>query len=174
MKIVKVITGSLEENCYILIKDNNCLVIDPGDDFDLIKEEIKNYDLLGILITHHHFDHVGALEELIKYKNVPIYDYNLDEKEYDINNFKFKIIKTPGHTNDSITFYFYLDEIMFTGDFIFKESIGRTDLPTGNNLDMMSSIDKIKKYNKNIKLYPGHGDSTTLEYEIENNYFLRR
>lgn len=173
MKIKKVITGNLKENCYILINNNDCLVIDPGDDFYLIKEEIENYNLLGILITHHHFDHVGALEELLNYKKVSIYDYNLEEKEYEINNFKFKIIKTPGHTDDSITFNFYLDKIMFTGDFLFKESIGRTDLPTGDSTLMKKSIEKIKKYPKDIKIYPGHGNSTTLEYELENNYFLR-
>ena len=172
MKINKVITGSLEENCYILIKDNDCLVIDPGDDFYKIKEEIKDLNLVGILITHHHFDHVGALDELLEYKNIKIYDYNLDENEYEINNFKFNIIKTPGHTSDSITFYFKEDNIMFTGDFIFKGTIGRTDLPTGDMKEMENSIEKIKKYNKDITLYPGHGDNTTLDYEINNNYFF--
>ena len=172
MKIKKIITGSLEENCYVLIDKNNCLVIDPGDDIELIIEEIKDYNLLGILITHYHFDHVGALSDLLKYKDVPIYDFNLDSKNYNIDNFSFKIIKTPGHTSDSITFYFEDDNTMFTGDFLFKCSIGRTDLPSGNNLEMQKSIDKIKQYDKNIKIYPGHGDFTTLQYEIDNNYYF--
>ena len=173
MKIKRVVTGSLEENCYVLIHNNDCLVIDPGDDFNLILEEIKNYNLLAILITHHHFDHVGALDELLNYKDVPIYDYKIEEKDYEINNFKFKIIKTLGHTDDSITFYFYEDNTMFTGDFLFKESIGRTDLPTGDNILMKQSLEKIKKYPKEIKIYPGHGEDTTLEYELNYNYFLR-
>ena len=172
MKINKVITGSLEENCYILVNNNDCLVIDPGDDFYKIKEEIKDLNLLAVLITHHHFDHVGALEELLEYKNVEIYDYNLEEKEYEINDFKFNIIKTSGHTSDSITFYFKEENVMFTGDFIFKGTIGRTDLPTGDMKEMENSIEKIKKYDNNIILYPGHGDNTTLEYEINNNYFF--
>lgn len=172
MKIKRIITGSLEENCYVLIKDNDCLVIDPGDDFYKIKEEIKDLNLVGILITHHHFDHVGALDELLEYKNVKIYDYNLEENEYEFNNFKFNIIKTPGHTSDSITFYFKENNIMFTGDFIFKGTIGRTDLPTGDIEVMEKSIEKIKKYDKDITFYPGHGDNTTLEYEINNNYFF--
>lgn len=174
MKIVKVITGSLRENCYILINNNDCLVIDPGDDFQLIEEEIKKYNLCGILITHYHFDHIGALDELLNYKNVPIYDYKLNEKEYEFNSFKFKIIKTPGHTDDSVTFYFYQDNTMFTGDFLFKESIGRTDLETGDDLKMSESIKKIKAYNDNITIYPGHGDISTLGYEFINNYFLMR
>lgn len=172
MKIKKIVTGSLEENCYILINDNDCLVIDPGDDFYKIKEEIKDLNLLAILVTHHHFDHVGALSELLNYKNVQIYDYNLEEKEHKINKFKFDIIKTPGHTNDSITFYFKEENVMFTGDFVFKGTIGRTDFPTGDMDTMLDSIEKIKKYDKNIILYPGHGDDTTIDYEINNNYFF--
>lgn len=172
MKIKRIITGSLEENCYVLIIDNSCLVVDPGDDFDIIKEEIKDYNLLGILITHHHFDHIGALNDLLKYKKVPVYDYNLTDTEYNIDKFTFKIIKTPGHTSDSITFYFEKDNIMFVGDFVFKGTIGRTDLPTGNEVEMENSINKIKQFNKEIKLYPGHGDITTIDDEIKYNYFF--
>ncbi len=174
MKIKKVITGSLEENCYILINNNDCLAVDPGDDISLIIDAIKDYNLLGILITHHHFDHIGALDELLKYKEVEIYDYKLEEKEYSINDFKFKIIKTPGHTSDSITFYFYNENTMFVGDFVFKETIGRTDLPTGNDIEMVSSIEKIKQYDKNTVLYPGHGEETTIEHEIEYNYYFNQ
>jgi len=174
LKIKKVITGSLEENCYILINNNDCLAVDPGDDISLIIDAIKDYNLLGILITHHHFDHIGALDELLKYKEVEIYDYKLEEKEYSINDFKFKIIKTPGHTSDSITFYFYNENTMFVGDFVFKETIGRTDLPTGNDIEMVSSIEKIKQYDKNTVLYPGHGEETTIEHEIEYNYYFNQ
>lgn len=173
MKVMKVITGDLEENCYIIIKDNDVLIVDPGDDIDLILNEIKDLNLIGILITHYHFDHIGALKDLIKYKNVPIYDYKLKEKEYNIESFNFNIIYTKGHTDDSITFYFKKHKIMFTGDFIFKGTIGRTDLETGNMTNMKSSIDMIKKYDEDIIIYPGHGDSTTLKDEIENNYYFK-
>ena len=173
MKIKKIITGRLEENCYILIIDNNCLVVDPGDDFYKIKEVIKDYNLLSILITHHHFDHVGALNDLLNYKEVPIIDYKTKEENIIIDKFKFDIIKTPGHTSDSITFYFEKDNIMFVGDFVFKGSIGRTDLPTGNDIEMKSSINLIKQYDKDITLYPGHGDETTLDSEIKYNYFFK-
>ena len=62
---------------------------------------------------------------------------------------------------------------MFTGDFLFKESIGRTDLSTGNALEMKRSIEKIKQYEGKIKIFPGHGDSTNLEYEKQNNIYLK-
>ena len=63
---------------------------------------------------------------------------------------------------------------MFTGDFLFKETIGRTDLPSGNQNEMFKSLNKIKSYPGDTKIYPGHGPSTTLKYEKENNYFLKQ
>ena len=173
MEIKKIITGDLKENCYILINNNDCLVIDPGDNINKIIKEIINLNLIGILITHYHFDHIGALNDLLKFKSVSIYDYKLEEKEYKINNFIFNIIKTNGHTNDSVSFYFKNENIMFVGDFIFKETIGRTDLPSGSVNEMKESINKIKKFDKNLIIYPGHGEYTTLDYELKNNLYLK-
>ena len=171
MKIDTVIVGSLEENCYILRKNNNALVIDPGDEIEKINKVIGDSNVVGILITHNHFDHIGALSYFNKEE---IYDfYNLEEKEYTIKDFKFNVIHTPGHTNDSISYYFKEENILFSGDFIFFESIGRCDLPTGNFNIMKNSIEKIKKYPLDMKIYPGHGRHTILEYEIKNNIYFR-
>lgn len=163
MQVNRVVVGQLETNCYILVKDDKCLVIDPGDEIDKIKKEIGNKQVVGIIITHYHFDHIGALnyfnKDLILDKN------NLEEKEYNIEDFDFEIIYTPGHKEDCITIYFKEENIMFTGDFIFEGAIGRMDLDGGNPLDMKKSLDKIKKYNGNIKIYPGHGNSTYLNKE---------
>ncbi len=173
MKIEIVKTGYLEENCYILIKNSKCLIIDPGDDFENIEKVSSKYEILAILITHNHFDHVGALKEFISKYNPIIYDRNnLKEKEYKIDCFKFYVIYTPGHTMDSISYYFEEEKSIFVGDFIFKESIGRTDLG-GDNNEMIKSINKIKKYPKNITIYPGHGETTTLEQEINNNPYIK-
>ena len=172
MEVKRIIVGPIRTNCYILNKDKECLIIDPGDEAERIKKEITN-KVIGILITHHHFDHVGALEELKDFYQVPVYDYNnLKEKNYKIGNFNFEVLYTFGHTSDSITFYFKDDKKMFGGDFIFKNSIGRTDLPTGNMKDMLKSIEKLKKYNDNIIIYPGHGENTDLNYEKENNVYF--
>ena len=96
MKIDRVITGSLEENCYILGIEDKVLVIDPGDDIDKINKIINNRKVLGVLITHRHFDHVGALSYFDK--NI-IYDRsNTEEKEYKIDKFNFNIIFNPGHS----------------------------------------------------------------------------
>jgi len=171
IKIVK--TGYLEENCYLIENDNECLIVDPGDDFEKIKENI-NKKVLGILITHRHFDHIGALADTIKEYNVPIYEkMNLEETHYKIGNFEFNVMFVPGHSKDSVVYYFYKDNIMFTGDFIFYHNIGRCDLEGGNFSEMKLSIEKIKKINKNVVLYPGHGESTTLEEEKENNIYFQ-
>lgn len=171
IRIIKV--GSLQTNCYILEKDGNCMIIDPGDQFFSIQHQIGNNKLIGILITHRHPDHIGALEKLVKEYSVPFYDRsNLEEKKYDINGFKFETIYTPGHTNDSISFFFYEYNFMFSGDFIFKGTIGRTDLPTGSNLEMKQSIEKIKDYSDRIRVYPGHGDMTNLGVEKDTNPFF--
>ena len=171
MKIDKVVVGSLEENCYILKKDNKVLVIDPGDEISKIKEVIGHSTVVGVLITHNHFDHVGALSFFNK--NI-VYDfYNLEEKEYTIDNFKFEVIYTPGHSSDSVSYYFEEINSLFCGDFIFYENIGRCDLPTGNFNTMKESISKIKMYSKSMIIYPGHGEETTLEHEIDNNLYFK-
>jgi len=174
MEIKTVVTGYLDENCYVLIKNGTCLVVDPGDEFQKIKEVIGDNKILGVLITHSHFDHIGALRNFLTKRSIKIFKRsNLEEKEYTIGDFTFKCIHTPGHSKDSVTFYFEEDKAMFIGDFIFKESIGRTDLPGGNTQEMVASMEKIKQYDDDIKLYPGHNEDTTLGYEKENNPFLR-
>ena len=98
-------------------------------------------------------------------------DKNLKEGKITIGPFDIEVIYTKGHTNDSVTYYFKEEKIMFTGDFIFKNSIGRTDLG-GNTKDMIESINKIKHYDDSIIIYPGHGEYTTLSSEKENNEFF--
>lgn len=171
VKVIKV--GYLECNCYILEKDGKALIIDPGDDYNKIKAEIKNKQVLGILITHHHFDHIGAINELEKDFKTKEYSYaNLEEKEYQFENFNFEVIYTPGHSNDSISFYFKEEKIMFTGDFLFHNTIGRCDLEGGDYQVMLKSIKKIKQYSKDIIIYPGHGKISILEREFLNNPYF--
>lgn len=171
MKINVVVVGDLDENCYILEKDNKVLVIDPGDDVDRIKEIIGDKEVVLVLVTHNHFDHVGALDY---FDDSIIYRFdNLEERVYDILPFKFRVIFTPGHSLDSVSYYFEEDNVLFGGDFIFYRSIGRWDLAGGNYEAMLDSIDKIKKYPSNMVIYPGHGISTVLKDEIRYNGYFR-
>ena len=170
MEIKKVI----DENCYVLIKNNTAIIIDPGDDYLDIKEAIGENKVLAVLITHSHFDHIGALRNFLTKRSIKIFKKSsLEEKEYTIGDFKFKCIYTPGHSKDSVSFFFEENNCMFVGDFIFKESIGRTDLPGGDNNDMKESLNKLLTFNESITLYPGHDDETTLKYEKEHNPYLK-
>lgn len=174
MKIEVLKVGELRCNCYLLDIDGNILVIDPGDEYLKIINKIGNRNVCGVIITHHHFDHDGAVLEIINKYECMVYDrFNLSEGENKIDKFIFDVIYTPGHKEDLITVYFKNDKVMFCGDFIFKDSIGRCDLPDSSISLMVNSIEKIKKYDRDIVIYPGHGDKTTLGYEIDNNIYFK-
>ncbi len=173
MKIEVLHLGYLQTNCYFLIKGNKVLLIDPADEFEKIKNKLEGLNLVGVIVTHHHFDHIGALKEVVENYQVNLYDFsNMSEGINKIDDFEFEVIYTKGHTSDSITIYFKEEKVMFVGDFIFKNCIGRTDLPTGNYNEMIYSINRIKTY-PNVNVYPGHGDITDLEYEKKQNVFFK-
>ena len=174
MHIENIEVGYLRCNCYILSINNEVLIIDPGDEADRIIKLIGNRKVVGIIITHYHFDHIGALDILKEKYQTKVYDINnLTEGINKIGKFIFEVIYTPGHKEDLITIYFKKDKCMFCGDFIFKDSIGRCDLSGGNIIEMLKSINKIKEYPKDITIYPGHGTKTTLGYEINNNPYFK-
>lgn len=171
MNIKCIKTGYLEENCYIISMGNDSLIIDPGDDAGKIINEIEGKNVLGVLITHYHFDHIGALDEIKERYNIEVIDYQ--NRKNLIGNFKFEIIDTKGHKEDAVSYYFKEEKIMFVGDFIFEGTIGRCDLPGGDFEEMKKSLYNLKKFDKNIILYPGHGNKTTIESELLNNPYLR-
>lgn len=160
MDIKTLVVGELQENCYIVTKNGKTIIIDPGDEAKRIINACKNFDVVEILITHHHFDHIGALKEIEKY-------FNLKENQ-NSGNFNYEVINTPGHTSDSISFYFKEDNVLFSGDFLFNGAIGRTDLPTGNMREMISSLKLMRVLPENTLVYPGHGESTMLKKEVAN------
>lgn len=166
MKVEIIKVGELETNCYIVTKKDKTLVIDPGDEFAKIKKVLGKRKPTVCLLTHSHYDHIGALNELTEYYGIKVNENHEDE-------FKYKVLKTPGHTDDSLTFYFYEDNIMFTGDFLFQSSYGRTDLG-GSDEEMVKSMNMIKDYPDETIIYPGHGDSSILGKEKKNfpYYFM--
>ena len=174
MEIERVVVGPLDENCYILKKDKTCLVVDPGDDYSKIKEKIGDSKILAVLITHSHFDHVGALRHFLTKRSIKIFKKSISPNgKYQIGDFRFEVIETPGHAKDQISFYFEDEKVMFDGDFIFKDSIGRLDLPGGSESEMKKSLQIIKEYPRDIILYPGHDDKTELGYEFDNNMYIK-
>ena len=172
MEIETIIVGDLSTNCYVLNIENHVLVIDPGDEYDKISKCIGNRIIDGVLITHGHFDHVGAKE---MFDSNLIHDYNnLDEGIVKLGKFTFEVIYNPGHKEDSISFYFDSDKALFCGDFIFYESIGRTDLDGGNILDMFVSLKNTSRYDDDVTIYPGHGRSSNFSHERKYNIYLKK
>ena len=175
MNVKRVVVGPLQTNCYILELDSSVLIIDPGEDFPLIRDSISNDKTIeGVIITHSHFDHIGALNDTLNYYHTKKYDKsNLMEGINNIGLFEFEVIYTEGHYFDSISLYFKHVNMMFVGDFIFKNSIGRVDLEGSSSTDMIKSIRKILTM-ENVKIMPGHGFPTTLDDErINLNYFIK-
>jgi len=178
VRVETIKVGVLETNCYLIIKNKECIIVDPGAEFEKIALVIQNLNLtpIAIFITHYHFDHIGALTECKNKYNIKVYDYKdyeNDSKSYKINDFEFKIISTKGHKEDSVTYYFSNEKIMFVGDFIFKNTVGRCDLPGGDFNTMLESIKKIKTYPGDITIEPGHGEFTNLKNEIVNNEYFK-
>ncbi len=201
MKIIKYSLGQLQANCYFLIDDQNCLIIDPADEASFILEELQRQrlNLVGMLATHGHFDHIGAVGEIQLSFNVPLYILKEDqflidrlnetakyflgfdpnfikpknikfiEDNFSITNYGLRIIKTPGHTPGSCCLYFEKENALFTGDTLFKEGVGRTDLSYSNQDDLKKSLEKIFKLPEETIIYSGHGEETLIQDEINSN-----
>lgn len=198
-KVIKVYPRSFASNSYILTADGKtAVVIDPSEEgiFALCKE--NGLECKCALLTHGHFDHIGGCGELYK-NSVPVYcgekekdlifskDYLSifggvrvpkfeisrtfkDGDEAELCGIKFQVLETPGHTEGSVTYL--AGDCLFTGDTLFKGSVGRTDLPTGDFTKILKSVKKLSSLAGNYKVYCGHEDDTTLENERENNPYL--
>ena len=168
--------------------------------YEALKE--KGFQVAGILLTHGHFDHIWGSNELRELSGAKIYAYEeektvcedaknnvsrhagraytvvpdgylKDGEEITIAGMTCRLIATPGHTMGSCCYYFEEDGILISGDTLFQESVGRTDLPTGSMSTLIRSIkDKLMVLPEDVKVYPGHGESTTIGAEKEYNPFL--
>jgi glyoxylase-like metal-dependent hydrolase (beta-lactamase superfamily II) len=166
----------------------DAIVIDPGEDgYKVINIIDKNmFKVIMLINTHSHLDHSQSNNILRKQFNIPlaIHKYEVDflcsnlkpeillydQQIMNLSNNSFMIMHTPGHTKGSICLLF--EKFLFTGDTLFAGTIGRTDLPTGNANDMLGSLAKIKRLKQSLIIYPGHGRSTMLQYEILHNPYL--
>ncbi|WP_418178839.1 MBL fold metallo-hydrolase [Aliarcobacter lanthieri] len=181
--------GDYQTNCYIITIEGKDIIIDPGYEATAwIKYNTTNP--IAVLNTHGHFDHIWSNQEVKELFNISLYTpkddefmltlnpYNLGmppsyadilvnpDEEIEIDNIKIKFHHFPGHTPGCSVIE--INETLFSGDFIFKGTIGRFDFPMSNAKDMKNSINKILKWNKDFHIYPGHGQKTTLNNEIEN------
>lgn len=182
MKIKRFIGGLLESNGYIIYQKEGgaAFLIDPGYNSKVFIEFIKEHDfkLEAILLTHHHYDHVGAVERVKDVFDCPVYMHRRDCDLYkkpvdiymedgdvlDLEGEQIKVISTPGHTGGSVCFMSEKSKVCFTGDTIFNVDLGRTDLEGGSEKEMISSIRNIiDKWPNDIMIYPGHGDGCTMK-----------
>lgn len=160
-----------------------CLIIDPGMYGD--REETRVLSFLAehhltpaaILITHEHLDHVCGLDVITKaYPNTPRYGFNYEHEDEATPithaGLTFRMLYTPGHKEDAVCFYFESDDILFSGDTLFQESIGRTDLPGGDYSTLQASLQRLSQLPDTTIVYPGHGYTTTISHEKRNNPYL--
>ena len=176
---IKIIKCLQDNYSYIIIdpKNKNTCVVDPSESEPIINFlEKNNLQLNYILNTHHHYDHVGGNNKLKKkynakvvgfsddYKRIPEIDILLkDEEVWKEGNFEVKIIHIPGHTLGHICFYFYKENILFTGDTLFSLGCGR--IFEGTYLQMFESLNKLKTLPLHTKIFCGH------EYTLQNSKF---
>ena len=188
--------GLYQVNCYIVSQpgSSRCCIIDPGYEPETILDFLKEKGLTpeAILLTHGHFDHVGGVrtlaaefedaqvflcrEDLImppKMTAGPLFYTSAYRENTDLQlaGIRWQVLFTPGHTPGSVCLI--AEDCLFSGDTLFAGSCGRTDLPCGSSRDLSASLLKLAALPGDYRVFPGHGDSTTLAAEKQYNPYLR-
>ena len=187
LRMKELTVGAVGTCCYILFDDarSDCVVIDPGDEPERIQSALDGRSIAAILLTHGHFDHIGAVRALksadtalVIHRNdaamlsdptinasfligkpVTAPDATLLVKEgstFSFAGMTFTVLHTPGHTAGSVCYQ--LGNKLFTGDTLFRFGCGRTDLPTGSSEEMRRSLERLEPLVRAMEIYPGHGD----------------
>jgi glyoxylase-like metal-dependent hydrolase (beta-lactamase superfamily II) len=197
MEIITVTDPMMGENCYLLIEEKQVVIIDPGLDYEKIKDEldIRKLKVKYILLTHGHYDHTYSLKY---FKDIPIYAHEkekilLEDPEKNLSSYtdellsakdityyrgqrvvmdEFEFVHSPGHTDGSVLII--SGNNVFTGDTLFYDSIGRTDMPSGDPKKMKESLKLFSNINDNSMIYPGHGNCFKLADAYKINFFLKR
>ena len=203
MILQKLVVGAFSTNCYIFGTENKVVIIDPGEGGKDIISLIEKLNIkpIAILLTHGHIDHVMAVGKMMRYFDIPLM---FNKKEYDlgiyrrkmatkwieegdtieIENITLHVLETPGHSPGALCYYSddvkelngkKIDGIIFTGDLLFKRSIGRSDVMGGSQSQLFMSIKNKIMYNSdltdNFIVFPGHMDETTIGEERKSNIF---
>ncbi len=204
MELQRLTVGPLAENTYLVWEKERGVLIDPGDEPERIEAalEAAGVNPQAILLTHAHFDHVGAVAHLAKAHRVPVYLHPLDLPLYerapeiaagwglsvpkppppegffedgDVLEFgpKFRVLHVPGHSPGHVAFFSPEHQRLFSGDVLFKGAVGRYDFPNSDREALWNSLQRLLTLPPKTTVYPGHGPETTLENEAKTNPFLQ-
>ena len=207
IKIFHFVLGPVATNCYIVIntETNEAVIVDPAARADRLSDELlkQGASPVAILLTHGHFDHIMAVNELKDKYNIPVYahrdeedvlrqtslnmstnmgvryvteadHYLLDGDKLELAGFDFIVYHTPGHTKGGVCYYMPDQKLLFSGDTLFHGSVGRTDFPTGSMGTLVRSIrEKLFVLPDDVQVLPGHEDMTTIGFEKKYNPFLQ-
>lgn len=195
MNIKRIITNGLEENCYIVSDGKTGAIIDPGGCADYILSACKELDIKHIFLTHGHFDHFLAANELRKALDAKVYisgkdahllksekeslacdfGFSHDEAEYDetvkegdkikVGTLTFEVIETPGHTDGCVCYK--CQNALFSGDTLFRLSIGVHSMENAETI--YASVKKLMLLPEDTRVFPGHNEDTTIGFEKKNN-----
>ena len=195
LKMKSLPLGAYQTNTYLVWEETSstCVVIDPGYQPETILQEAKalGKEISAIFLTHGHFDHVGAVRDLVAATDCPVYLNEADlsmppqmtagplyythtygEGDFiDASGLSFKVLHTPGHTPGSVCLM--CENALFSGDTLFWGSCGRTDLPGGSWATIRVSLQRLRDLNGDFEVYPGHGDTTTLSFERKMNPYMQ-
>lgn len=206
MKIEQYCVGQVGTNCYFAVNEETkeMLIIDPGDSAHMLAGKIQQKGLkpAAVLLTHGHFDHAMAAQELAEQFEVKIYAHEAEKKTLEqpalnvsamigrrdsyhadvyvkdgeilhLGGMEIQVLHTPGHTEGGCCYYLENEKVLFSGDTLFCMSVGRTDFPGGSMAKIVGSIkEKLMALPDQVKVYPGHMDLTTIGMERAQNPFL--
>lgn len=206
LRIKTCVLGMVGTNCHIIYHDitREALIIDPADDSGQIVLLCSQMDIkpVAILLTHGHFDHIMAVEEVRKHYDIPVYageqetdlladpNRNMsalyggwvsvrpqttfkDQEVINIAGFDCKVLHTPGHTPGSVCYWIEKEGVLVSGDTLFYESLGRTDFPGGSTREIIASIGRLFQLPDDTMVYSGHGEPTTIGHEAVHNPVAR-
>lgn len=189
MEIIKITSGPLLTNTYVVCGKRACIVIDPTHEavariMGICQRE--GFRIEYIVNTHSHFDHITGNSEIIEQTDAVLAVPELDLKDVlsqhpelsnlivvklkegsrvEIEDNVFTVMHTPGHTRGSISLYNEKDKILFSGDTLFAGSYGRTDLEGGDSVQMLESLKRIASLPEDVRVLPGHGSETRISDE---------
>jgi len=195
LKVHAMALGAYQTNCYIIHDDTSktCCVIDPGYESDTILDKVDSLNLTveAVLLTHGHFDHVGAVKDLVSEVDCPVYlhpeELNMpamftsgklyythtyaEGTKLHLAGLDITVLHTPGHTPGSVCLL--IGDTLFSGDTLFAGSCGRTDLPGGDWNTIRASLKRLASIEANLWVLPGHGPTSQLRDEKKYNPYLR-